>query len=127
MTGAARRATASLPALLAVLAAAGWTGVACRKAGDRGRPAGAAAAQAGDGQVSRVDRRLLLVGVDGATWKLIDPLLAAHRMPNLERLIAGGVRTPLATIRPTLSPAIWTTKANACCGSCVPTPSAWGN
>ena len=61
--------------------------------------------------MARVDRRLLLVGLDGATWKLIDPLLAAHKMPNLERLIAGGVRAPLETIRPTLSPAIWTTIA----------------
>ncbi|HMB68732.1 MAG TPA: alkaline phosphatase family protein, partial [bacterium] len=55
--------------------------------------------------------RLLLVGLDGATWDLLDPLLAKGRLPNLDALIRNGVRAPLRTMEPTLSPAIWTTMA----------------
>lgn len=54
---------------------------------------------------------VLLVGIDGATFDVIDPLLAAGRLPNLASLIERGWRAPLATIEPTVSPAIWTTIA----------------
>jgi predicted AlkP superfamily phosphohydrolase/phosphomutase len=61
---------------------------------------------AGSGQV-----RLLIVGLDGADWEFIDPLLARGSLPNLDRLIRGGVRARLKTLQPALSPAIWTTVA----------------
>jgi len=60
---------------------------------------------------ARVERKLLLFGLDGADWKLIDPLLEAGRMPNLQRLASRGVRAPLKTFKPCLSPLIWTTIA----------------
>ena len=53
-------------------------------------------------------RRLLLIGLDGADWEIIDPLIAAGRMPHMQRLIASGVRARLRTITPALSPLIWT-------------------
>jgi Type I phosphodiesterase / nucleotide pyrophosphatase len=56
-------------------------------------------------------RRLLVFGIDGATWDLLDPVLAAGEAPNLERLVQQGVRAELHTLEPTLSPAIWTTVA----------------
>jgi hypothetical protein len=59
----------------------------------------------------KVERKLLLFGLDGADWKLIDPLVAAGRMPNFSRLIARGAKAPLKTFRPCLSPLIWTTIA----------------
>ncbi|GJM45169.1 MAG: hypothetical protein DHS20C21_20110 [Gemmatimonadota bacterium] len=55
--------------------------------------------------------RLLIVGLDGATWQLLDPLLAAGELPHLDRLIRSGARMALQTMEPTLSPAIWTTIA----------------
>src|SRR5689334_14910537 len=55
--------------------------------------------------------RLLLIGWDAADWKLIQPLLDAGQMPNLARLIAGGVHGNLATIYPVLSPMLWTSIA----------------
>ena len=55
--------------------------------------------------------RVLILALDAATWSVADPLLAAVRMPNLAGLIERGVRAPLATLEPTVSPAIWTTVA----------------
>jgi hypothetical protein len=52
---------------------------------------------------------LVFVGVDGADWTLIDALVARGDLPTLAGLRARGVSGPLATIRPTFSPALWTT------------------
>ena len=55
--------------------------------------------------------KTLLVGWDAADWNMIRPLLAAGEMPNLARLIAGGVSGNLATIYPPFSPMLWTSIA----------------
>ncbi len=55
--------------------------------------------------------RVLLIGLDGADWEIIDPLLEQGRMPNLQRLIDTGVRADLLTISPMISPVIWTSIA----------------
>src|SRR5438093_12370234 len=54
---------------------------------------------------------IALVGLDGADWNIIDPLVKAGRMPHLAALMAKGVRCRLLTISPTLSPVIWTSMA----------------
>jgi len=56
-------------------------------------------------------RKLVLVGWDGADWRLINPLLDRGEMPNLARLVSGGVMGNLATLQPMLSPMIWTSIA----------------
>ena len=55
--------------------------------------------------------RVLLVGLDGADWNIVDPLIQAGKLPNLGRLAREGVRGRLRTITPTLSPVIWTSMA----------------
>ncbi|MEZ5065744.1 MAG: alkaline phosphatase family protein [bacterium] len=55
--------------------------------------------------------RVFLIGLDGATWDLLDPMLDAGKMPNLAGLIAEGTRAPLESLVPTKSPALWTTIA----------------
>lgn len=55
--------------------------------------------------------RVLLIGWDAADWKVIQPLLAAGEMPNLARLLDGGLRGNLATLYPVLSPMLWTSIA----------------
>jgi tetratricopeptide (TPR) repeat protein/arylsulfatase A-like enzyme len=57
------------------------------------------------------DVKVLIVGLDGADWRIADPLMAAGRMPNLKRLVDGGVRSNLLSITPMLSPVIWTSIA----------------
>ena len=56
-------------------------------------------------------RRVVVVGIDGAEWAVIDRLRAAGRLPVLDGLIARGAHGPLGTFKPTLSPALWTTVA----------------
>jgi tetratricopeptide (TPR) repeat protein/predicted AlkP superfamily pyrophosphatase or phosphodiesterase len=53
--------------------------------------------------------RVLLIGLDGADWSTIDPLLRAGRLPNLARLIENGARGPLRSYDPMISPLLWTT------------------
>jgi Type I phosphodiesterase / nucleotide pyrophosphatase len=69
------------------------------------RPAGDRLTASGTGQ------RVFVFGFDGATWDVVDPLLAEGRMPNLAALIARGRTFDLETIRPTFSPVIWTSIA----------------
>ena len=56
--------------------------------------------------------RLLIIGLDGATWKVIDPLLEAGRLPNLARLVSNGTRCVSTAIEPALSPIVWTSLAS---------------
>ncbi|MEW5724728.1 MAG: alkaline phosphatase family protein, partial [Thermodesulfobacteriota bacterium] len=55
--------------------------------------------------------KVLLIGWDGADWKIIMPLLDQGFMPNLEKLVQGGVMGNLATLYPDLSPMLWTSIA----------------
>lgn len=66
---------------------------------------------AGCGEASPVRLRVTVIGVDGATWRVIDPLLARGELPHLARLIAEGVRAPLRSQMPLISPPVWTTIA----------------
>lgn len=52
---------------------------------------------------------MLFVGLDGADWQYLDPLIARGAMPNLARLVAEGRRGILTTESPPLSPLLWTT------------------
>jgi len=55
--------------------------------------------------------KVAVIGIDGAWWDMIDPLMEAGRLPTFQSLVARGVRAPLSTILPTQSPLIWTTIA----------------
>jgi predicted AlkP superfamily phosphohydrolase/phosphomutase/tetratricopeptide (TPR) repeat protein len=61
--------------------------------------------------VTQLGRKVLLVGWDGADWKIIQPLLDRGELPVLEHIINGGVMGNLASIRPMLSPMLWTSIA----------------
>jgi uncharacterized protein YbaP (TraB family) len=51
--------------------------------------------------------RVLLVGIDGATLRIIHPLIAAGRLPSLAALAREGASGPLRSHRPIYSPRIW--------------------
>jgi Type I phosphodiesterase / nucleotide pyrophosphatase len=55
--------------------------------------------------------RMLVFGVDGATWDVLQPLVETGRMPHLAGLCRDGLAARLATMKPNLSPILWTTIA----------------
>ena len=59
-------------------------------------------------EATETGQRVVVFGYDGATWDLFDPLIAAGKLPNLERLIQRGRTMNLETFKPTFSPVIWT-------------------
>ncbi len=52
--------------------------------------------------------RVLLIGVDGASWDRIDRGIAAGQLPTFARLREQSVHAPLRSLVPTFSPLIWT-------------------
>ena len=56
-------------------------------------------------------QRALVVGLDGATDKVIAPLVARGELPHLARLAREGAHGSVRPGRPILSPRIWTTYA----------------
>lgn len=54
---------------------------------------------------------VVVIGLDGADWNIIDPLLQQGKLPHLEGLIREGSWGVLETFRPTKSPVVWTSIA----------------
>lgn len=54
-------------------------------------------------------RPVIFIGLDAADWQLLDDYIANASMPNLARLVREGTSGVLDTIRPPLSPLVWTT------------------
>jgi tetratricopeptide (TPR) repeat protein len=52
---------------------------------------------------------VILVGLDGADWGLLDQYMQQGMMPTLQRLVREGVAGTVDTIQPPLSPLVWTT------------------
>jgi len=74
-------------------------------------PAGAAAPAAGTAPAPKDGVKVVLVGIDGADWQIIDPLVAAGKIPVLARLRKEGAWAGLRSMEPMLSPLLWTTIA----------------
>lgn len=60
---------------------------------------------------NRVDRRVLCIGLDGASPKVVHQLVRLGLLPNLGRLLQEGVSGPLRSVHPPLSPPAWTSFA----------------
>lgn len=52
-------------------------------------------------------RKTLIVGLDGATFDVIDPLLGRGELPNLTRITESGVRARLRSTIPPVTAAAW--------------------
>ncbi|MBN2136040.1 MAG: alkaline phosphatase family protein [Acidobacteria bacterium] len=56
-------------------------------------------------------RKVILIGMDALDLQIMQPLLNAGELPNFAKVIKGGSSGVLKSIRPMLSPLIWTTIA----------------
>ncbi|MFH1844921.1 MAG: alkaline phosphatase family protein, partial [bacterium] len=65
------------------------------------------------GGVHETGLRVLLVGLDGGTWKIMDPLLAEGRLPAHAALQRRGVAADLKVPLPSYSPPLWTSIASS--------------
>jgi len=61
-------------------------------------------------------RRIMLIGWEGADWRLMEPLLEAGRMPHLERMIESGTMGNLTSSIPMVCPILWTSIATGVFG-----------
>ncbi|MCA9510641.1 MAG: MFS transporter, partial [Myxococcales bacterium] len=98
--GATGRRAASAVAIAALVAIASAVVAGCG-ADDAERRAPSAGARG----------RVLVVGLDGATEKVIAPLVAAGELPHLAGIARDGAHGPIRAGLPVLSPRIWTTVA----------------
>ena len=61
---------------------------------------------------ARNSRQVVLVGLDGAAWRVMDPLLATGELPNIAGLISRGCRGRMKSLLISVSARIWTTLAS---------------
>ncbi|MBA3961134.1 MAG: alkaline phosphatase family protein [Chthoniobacterales bacterium] len=52
--------------------------------------------------------KVVVIGLDAATWTLIQPWMAEGSMPNLARLMKGGAKGTLQSVLPPITPPAWT-------------------
>lgn len=52
-------------------------------------------------------RQLVIIGLDGGTFKIIDPLIAQGKLPNIESLTKSGVKAVLKSTYPPITAAAW--------------------
>lgn len=53
--------------------------------------------------------KLIVIGLDGASWNLLDPWMEQGILPNLQRIKKQGVSSTLTSMDPMSSPTLWTT------------------
>ncbi len=58
--------------------------------------------------------RLLVLGLDGATWSVLDPMRSRGLMPNLDALLSDAAHGTLRSIVPPVTTAAWTTMMTGC-------------
>jgi predicted AlkP superfamily phosphohydrolase/phosphomutase len=58
--------------------------------------------------------RLMILGLDGATWTVLDPMRRRGLMPNLDALLARSASGTLRSIIPPVTTAAWTSMMTGC-------------
>lgn len=64
--------------------------------------------QPGTPLASAQGKRVVLLGVDGATWDIMRPMMARGELPAFALLAGEGASGPLTSLEPTLSNRVWT-------------------
>lgn len=56
---------------------------------------------------SSINGKVLLIGLDAATWSVMNPMIQNGQLPHFSRLIKTGTAGSLETVLPTFSPILW--------------------
>ncbi|MCX7919117.1 MAG: alkaline phosphatase family protein [bacterium] len=56
-------------------------------------------------------QKIMLIGIDAMDWKVLHSLVQQHKLPQVAKLMQSGVSGPLTTLKPSISPLIWTSIA----------------
>jgi predicted AlkP superfamily phosphohydrolase/phosphomutase len=64
--------------------------------------------------MARSVERLVVLGLDGATWAVLDPMRERGLMPNLDSLLARAASGTLRSIIPPVTTAAWTSMMTGC-------------
>lgn len=62
-------------------------------------------------KVSEPNNKVLLIGIDGAEWDILNPMIEKGELPNIAALKEGGSYGALESLELMLSPIIWTSIA----------------
>jgi len=62
-------------------------------------------------QAATAKEKILVIGIDGATWDTVDPWITEGALPNIAKLKEGGAHGTLTSILPVVSPVAWPTFA----------------
>ncbi len=57
------------------------------------------------------DLRVIFVGLDGATWTVLAPMLAEGKLPEMKRFLEESAYGPIQVYGKAFSPSVWTTMA----------------
>ncbi len=52
-------------------------------------------------------KKVVVIGLDGATWRIINPLMKKGQLPNFEKLLKKGAHGKLRSTIPPLTPSAW--------------------
>ncbi len=88
---------------VAALCAPMWLSLVAGLAPSAGRP--------GEPLARAQGQRVVLLGADGATWTIINPMLARGELPHIADLMQRGTHAPLRSLEPMLSNRVWTSAA----------------
>ena len=61
-----------------------------------------------------LNRKAIILGLDGATWTLLRPWIDQGHLPHLARLVHEGASGPLTTTIPPVSASAWVSLATGC-------------
>lgn len=61
-----------------------------------------------------LNRKALIIGLDGATWTLLTPWIEQGHLPHLAKLVREGASGPLTTTIPPVSASAWVSFATGC-------------
>lgn len=60
------------------------------------------------------EREVLTIGLDGATWDVLNPLMKKGYMPNLRKMAEEGTSGILKSTKPPIRPVVWSSFQSVC-------------